>query len=138
MSLNNLALRLSDLGRREDALARAEEAMALYRELAAARPDAFRPDLATSLSVLGDCLEAVDRLDEALAADEDAIATLWPAFERFPGALARRMMTYLHDYLRRCEKGGREPDMALLARLLALFQKLQPPDADPGQTEEGS
>ena len=45
-ALNNLANRLSALGRREAALAAAEEAVGLYRELAAARPDAFRPDLA--------------------------------------------------------------------------------------------
>ena len=46
-ALNNLANRLSDLGRREEALAAAEEAVRLYRALAAARPDAFRPDLAS-------------------------------------------------------------------------------------------
>ena len=51
-SLNNLSLRLADLGRREEALAAIEEAAAIYRELAAARPDAFRPDLATSLNNL--------------------------------------------------------------------------------------
>ena len=45
-SLNTLAARLADLGQREDALAAGEEAVAIYRELAAARPDAFRPDLA--------------------------------------------------------------------------------------------
>ena len=49
MSLNNLANRLSDVGRREDALAAAEEAVALRRELARARPDAFTPNLAGSL-----------------------------------------------------------------------------------------
>ena len=38
---NNLAVRLSALGRREEALAAAEEAVRLYRALAAARPDAF-------------------------------------------------------------------------------------------------
>ena len=42
-SLNNLSIRLGDLGRREEALAAAEEAAGVYRELAAARPDAFRP-----------------------------------------------------------------------------------------------
>ena len=46
MSLNNLAVRLADLGRREEALAAIEEAADIHRELAAARPDAFRPDLA--------------------------------------------------------------------------------------------
>ena len=35
MSLNNLAIRLGDLGRREDALAAIEEATRTYRELAA-------------------------------------------------------------------------------------------------------
>ena len=52
MSLNNLAVRLADLGRREDALAAIEEAVTIRRQLAAARPDAFRPDLATSLNNL--------------------------------------------------------------------------------------
>ena len=52
MSLNNLSVRLADLGRREDALAAIEEAVDAYRELAAARPDAFPPDLAMSLNNL--------------------------------------------------------------------------------------
>ena len=51
-SLNNLSLRLADLGRREEALAAIQEAAAICRELAAARPDAFRPDLAMSLNNL--------------------------------------------------------------------------------------
>ena len=42
MSLTNLSVRLGDLGRREEALAASQEAAA-YRELAAARPDAFTP-----------------------------------------------------------------------------------------------
>jgi hypothetical protein len=46
-SLNNLSVRLAGLGRREEALAAIQEAVAICRELAAARPDAFRPDLAT-------------------------------------------------------------------------------------------
>jgi hypothetical protein len=54
LSLNNFANRLSDLGRREEALTAAEEAVRLYRALAAARPDAFTIQLARSLWVLGD------------------------------------------------------------------------------------
>ncbi len=41
-----LGIRLSDLGRREEALAATQEAVDIYRQLAAARPDAFLPDLA--------------------------------------------------------------------------------------------
>ena len=52
-SLNNQSLRLARLGRREHALAAIEDAVELYRELAAARPDAFRADLAASLTSLG-------------------------------------------------------------------------------------
>ena len=49
-SLNNLAIALGDLGRREEALAAIEEATGIYRDLAAARPDVYRPDLALSLN----------------------------------------------------------------------------------------
>ena len=45
-SLNNLAVQLSGLGRREDALTATEEAVEIHRGLAAAGPDAFLPDLA--------------------------------------------------------------------------------------------
>ena len=45
-----MALGLAGLGRQEEALAASQEAADIYRELAAARPDAFRPDLATSLT----------------------------------------------------------------------------------------
>ena len=49
-SLTNLSIHLSDLGRREEALEMIEEAVSIYRKLAADRPDAFRPDLALSLT----------------------------------------------------------------------------------------
>ena len=72
--LNNLSLRLSDLGRREAALAAIEEAVAIHRDLAAARPDAFRPDLALSLSNLANSLSALGQREAALAAIEEAVA----------------------------------------------------------------
>jgi hypothetical protein len=53
---NDLANRLSDLGRREEALTVAEEAVALYRELAG-----HRPDLAVSLSNLATMLSDLGR-----------------------------------------------------------------------------
>ena len=52
-SLNNQGNTLSDLGRREEALEATAEAVALYRQLAAQRPDAFLPDLAMSLNNQG-------------------------------------------------------------------------------------
>jgi tetratricopeptide (TPR) repeat protein len=66
-SLNNLGTGLSGLGRREEALAAAQEAVAIRRRLAAARPDAFLPDLAMSLNNLGAGLGNLGRRDEAVA-----------------------------------------------------------------------
>lgn len=48
-ALSNLAICLSELGQWEEALTVAQEAVELYRALAAAQPEAFRPDLASSL-----------------------------------------------------------------------------------------
>ena len=84
MSLNNLSVRLADLGRREDALAAIQEAAGIYRELAAARPDAFRPDLAMSLTNLSIRLGDLGRREDALAAIQEAagiyreLAARWP------------------------------------------------------------
>jgi tetratricopeptide (TPR) repeat protein len=75
---------LTDLGRREDALAAVEEAAGICRELAAARPDAFRPDLASSLNNLAIYLGEMGRREDALAAIQKAVtirrelAARWP------------------------------------------------------------
>jgi hypothetical protein len=50
-NLIRLSNRLSALGRREDALAAAEEAVTGYRQLAAARPDAFLPVLTAARAI---------------------------------------------------------------------------------------
>jgi tetratricopeptide (TPR) repeat protein len=71
--LSNLGVRLSDLGRREEALQAAQEALDIYRQLAKARPDAFLPDLATSLNNLGNRLSDLGRREEALQAAQEAL-----------------------------------------------------------------
>lgn len=53
-SLNSLSVRLSDLGRREDALTAVDEAVALYRELHARDPRVFARPLATILAFAGE------------------------------------------------------------------------------------
>ena len=65
--LNNLANRLSDLGRREEALGVAEEAVRLSRALA------FTPNLAHSLNNLANMLSDLGRREEALTVAEEAI-----------------------------------------------------------------
>jgi tetratricopeptide (TPR) repeat protein len=75
-SLNDLSIRLGDLGRREDALAASHEAVTIYRELAAARPDTFRPTLATSLNNLSADLANLGRWGAALTTIEEATGIL--------------------------------------------------------------
>jgi Trypsin-like peptidase domain/Tetratricopeptide repeat len=65
--------RLADLDEHEDALAAAEEAVTLYRRLAEAKPNAFRPGLAIALNNLSVRLPKLDRWDEALTAVEEAV-----------------------------------------------------------------
>ena len=51
MSLNNLSVRLGELGRREEALAVSQEAVTVRRELVRRRPDAYKQKLEQSLQV---------------------------------------------------------------------------------------
>ena len=127
-SLNNLSVFLSDLGRREEALAASDEAVAIRRALAAARPDAFTPGLARSLSVLADVLEANGNLPAAIERDQQAISALSPFFLALPPAFAALMRAMVQDYLRRSESSGSEPDAALLAPIVEIFQRLQQED----------
>jgi hypothetical protein len=55
-----------------------------YHELAHARPDAFTLDLALSLAMRADCLEAMGQREVALADSREAIAALRPKFLQVP------------------------------------------------------
>jgi tetratricopeptide (TPR) repeat protein len=71
-SLTDLSLRQSALGRQE-ALTTSEQAVELYRELAAAQPDAFTPDLASELLRQGARLSEAQQYEAALAIDREAV-----------------------------------------------------------------
>jgi hypothetical protein len=72
------------VGRDTQALASVEEATEHYRRLAATEPDAYLPDLATSLCDLANRLAEVGRREEALASAQEAsdhcrrLAEAWP------------------------------------------------------------
>ncbi|WP_322748677.1 MULTISPECIES: tetratricopeptide repeat protein [unclassified Frankia] len=70
---NNLAIRLSGVGRRAEALAPATEAVTIRRRLAEVAPDAYLPDLAGSLTNLANRLSGVGRRAEALAPATEAV-----------------------------------------------------------------
>ena len=72
MALNNLGVRYSELGRRQEALAPMEEGLKIYREQAKRNP-ACLPEVAMALNNLGKCLSEVGRRQEALAPTEEAL-----------------------------------------------------------------
>jgi hypothetical protein len=103
-SPNDLAVRLADLGRREEALAASQEAAAIRRELAAARPDAFRPVLAGSLNNLSSRLADLRRREEALAAIQEAVTIRRELAARWPDAYQHELEQSLR-VIARFEKG---------------------------------
>jgi tetratricopeptide (TPR) repeat protein len=72
-SVNNLGNRLSEVGRREEALVPAEEAVTINRGLAEANPAAYLPGLAVALGNLAIRLSKVGRRQDALVPAEEAM-----------------------------------------------------------------
>lgn len=70
--LNDYALGLSEMGQRKNAQEAAQEAAAIYRELSAINPTAFRPFLAGSLNNLANMLSDVGQREQALKAAQEA------------------------------------------------------------------
>jgi tetratricopeptide (TPR) repeat protein len=124
MSLNNLGIRLSDLGRREEALQATQEAAKLYRLLAQQRPDAFRPDLAMSLGNLSNRLHDAGQADEALAAAQEGVRLLAPFFLHYPRAFENLMRFLLSAYHWCCNEAEHEPDPELLGPIEEVLASL--------------
>ena len=91
---------MSEVGQREAALAPAQEAAALYRELAAKAPDAYRPDLALALNNLATSLSAVGQREAALAPAQEAAGLCRELAAKAPDA-------YRPDLAGRCGPGQR-------------------------------
>lgn len=134
-SLHNLANFLSAQGEREKALAAAKESVTLRQALAAQHPDSFAQDLASSLAGFGLRLADMQRLPEAAAALAQAVESLAFLFARYPAAIAPTMAQMLRDYLSLCERAGTEPDMAMLAPVLQVFEEMKSSTPDQGAPE---
>jgi tetratricopeptide (TPR) repeat protein len=127
-----LGVRLSHLGRREEALAAMETAVALYEILAARNPDAFNPDLAGSLSNLGVLLSDLGRREEALAATDRAVVLYETLAAHNPDAFNPELAGSLSNLGTRLSSLGRR-DEALAAEERAVAIRvtlaLRNPDA---------
>ncbi|MCB1021840.1 MAG: tetratricopeptide repeat protein [Bryobacterales bacterium] len=107
---NNLSVRLSDLGRREDALAQAEEAVRIRRALAQQRPDAFLPDLAMSLNNLATMLSDLGRREDALAQAEEAVRIRRALAQQRPDAFLPDLAMSLNNLANMLRDLGRRED----------------------------
>ena len=105
-SLNNLAIRLSAVGERNEALVAAREAVRLRRALAEASPQAYTRDLAMSLTNLADILAADGRSEEAQAVFVEGI-------DRFSPAVRARLLVARATWR---DDGGEAGDVVAAAR----------------------
>nr|WP_221382465.1 tetratricopeptide repeat protein [Actinoplanes polyasparticus] len=94
---SNLAIRLANIGQRQQALAPAEEATGIYRQLAEAHPDAHLPNLAASLNNLGNRLSELGRREQALAPAEEATGIYRRLAEAHPNAYLPDLATSLNN-----------------------------------------
>ena len=121
MSLHNLANRLSEVGQRQEALEAIEEAVKIYRELVGQNPQAFRPDLARSLGAQSMILQGLERPAEAAAAAQEGLKILLPFVKKEPQAFAGLAEALAKEYMKACEKAGREPDIELLNKVTKIL-----------------
>jgi hypothetical protein len=113
---------LSEIGQREAALEAAREAVEIYRKLAAARPDAFLPDLARSLALQANIIPDPR---ESPVLFQEALQKLLPHFLRFPKAHAGLMRYIARSYLENCQESGSQPDVELLMQIVPVFEKVE-------------
>ncbi|HEX5747129.1 MAG TPA: tetratricopeptide repeat protein [Archangium sp.] len=129
--LNNLGNRLSELGRREEALEAASEAVGVYQVLAERDPDAFRPDLAMSLNNLGCRLGELGRREEALEATSEVVGVYRVLAERDPEAFRPYLAGCLNNLGGRVsELGGREEALEAVSEAVELRRALAERDPD--------
>jgi tetratricopeptide (TPR) repeat protein len=113
---------LGDLQRWEEALRVTEEAVAIYRTLAAARPEGFNPSLAMALNNLVGILGKLGRHEEALTAATEAVTVLTPAFLADYDTFAEWMARLLRKYAEQCRDLEREPDTQAFEPILEQFR----------------
>jgi tetratricopeptide (TPR) repeat protein len=135
--MNNLGSRLSNLGRREAALSASEEAVAIYRRLAETRPEAFLPNLASSLNNLGIRLSDLGRREKALSASEEAVAIRRRLAETRPAVFLSNLANSLDTLSAALTSLGRHEE-ALQARQeeAAIKARLGLPPRAGGRPEE--
>ncbi len=122
--LNNLAGRLGELGRREEALLTAEEAAGMYRRLAGEHPEAFLPALAMSLNNLATFYSELGRREEALRLAEEAVGMYRRLAGEHPEAFLPALAKSLNNLANRLSELDRREEA--LERAQEAVQTLAP------------
>ena len=110
LALNNLAICLSEVGQRQEALGPAQEAADLYRELAAKAPDAYRPDLAGALNNLANRLSEVGQRQEALGPAQEAADLYRELAAQAPDAYRPDLASALNNLANRLSEVGQRQE----------------------------
>jgi tetratricopeptide (TPR) repeat protein len=123
--LDGLGKRLGDLGRREEALEAITEALGILRRLTAARPDAFKPDLASSLIGQGHNLSAQGRREEALEVTTEAVGIYRRLATAGPDAFEDKLALSLTGLGNRLfALGRREGALQATTEALGIYRRL--------------
>ena len=91
--------------------------MCIRDRLAAARPDAFRPNFARSLGALSQVLAGLDRTAEAAEAAGEGLTIIVPLVEQHPAAFGQLARALGSALIAHSEAAGIEPDTAILERV---------------------
>ena len=129
-TLNNLAIRLSEVGKREEALEVAREALSLRRDPAAANPDSFTPNLATSLNNLATMLSEVGKREEALDVAREAVSLRRDLAVANPDAFTPDLAVSLNNLATMLSQVGKREEALEVARE-ALSLRRDPAAANP-------
>ncbi|MCC0093236.1 tetratricopeptide repeat protein [Streptomyces flavotricini] len=124
-SLSNLGIRLTEAGRRREALAAEQEAAEVRRRLAQAHPAAFEPDLAASLSNLGVQLAQTGRRREALAATDEAVGICRRLAQADPAAFEPDLARSLSNLgIQLAQTGRRREALAVTEEAVEIRRRL--------------
>ncbi|MEO9009110.1 MAG: tetratricopeptide repeat protein [Nakamurella sp.] len=131
MSLNNLAVHLSEADRKDEALTATREASTLYRKLARRSPQVHLGNLAGTLTNLGSDLAAAGHAAEALAATREAVdVTRRLAFGNRPAYLPQLAQAVNNLALRMHEAGRDSSALASARECARLYEELAQKDPD--------
>ena len=125
LALNNQSVRLSGLGRREEALHAVDRAVEICEVLAEAQPDAFLPDLADALNNQSLRLTALGRREEALEAINRSVEVYQGLAEGRPDAFLLDLARGLNNQaIGLSDVGRREEALESVNRAIKAYQVL--------------